>query len=146
MRRKYSSISTVIFSFCCILLLGSNLVRAQFNSNVSKVGTIAASFLEIDVGARAVGMGGAFVAVADDATAIFWNPAGLSRLKSSEAIIIRTNWLVETYFDFAGFVSPLGRWGTVAASITSLSTDEMDVRTVQFQEGTGENSPMVTYP
>lgn len=138
MRSKYTFVSTSIFSFFCIVVLGSNLARAQSNSTVTKVGTTAASFLEIGVGARAVGMGGAFVAVADDATAIFWNPAGLSRLESSEAIIIHTNWLVSTFFDFAGFVSPLGRWGTVAASITSLSTDEMDVRTIQFQEGTGE--------
>ncbi len=138
MRSKYSYISTSIVSFCFVVVLGSNLARGQTNRTVSKVGTIAASFLEIDVGARAVGMGGAFVAVADDATAIFWNPAGLSRLKNSEAIIIHTNWLVSTSFDFAGFVSPLGQWGTVAASITSLSTDEMDVRTIQFQEGTGE--------
>ena len=35
-------------------------------------------------GARAVGMGGAFIAVADDATAASWNPAGLTQLKKPE--------------------------------------------------------------
>ena len=38
----------------------------------------AAHFLRLGLGARARGMGGAFVAVADDATACYWNPAGLS--------------------------------------------------------------------
>jgi hypothetical protein len=37
-----------------------------------------AGFLSMEEGARATGMGGAFIAVADDATCIFWNPAGLA--------------------------------------------------------------------
>ncbi|MDZ7723116.1 MAG: PorV/PorQ family protein [candidate division KSB1 bacterium] len=45
--------------------------------SVSKAGEYAADFLNIDVGARAAGMGGAFTAIADDATAFYWNPAGL---------------------------------------------------------------------
>src|ERR1051325_2517743 len=45
----------------------------------------AAEFLKIPVGARAVGMGGAFAAVADDATSPFWNPAGMVYLPYKEA-------------------------------------------------------------
>ena len=44
-------------------------------------GAHAAEFLSHGVGARALGMGGAFVAVADDATATYWNPAGLTKVK-----------------------------------------------------------------
>jgi hypothetical protein len=44
----------------------------------------AAAFLDTGVGARALAMGGAFVAVADDATAAYWNPAGLAQLGSRE--------------------------------------------------------------
>ena len=40
----------------------------------------AGSFLELGVGARAMGMGGAFVSVADDGSAFYWNPAGVSQL------------------------------------------------------------------
>src|SRR5260221_7794896 len=47
----------------------------------------AAEFLKIPVGARAVGMGGAFVAVADDATSPFWNPAGMVYLPYKEAFL-----------------------------------------------------------
>ena len=109
-----------------------------FSQNVSKVGTTAASFLEIEVGARAVGMGGAFMAVANDATAIYWNPAGLARLSGGEAILCHNRWLAGINFDFAGIVLPLSQFGTIGVSITSFTTDEMDVRTVFEPEGTGE--------
>lgn len=45
-------------------------------------GSHAAEFLSHGVGARALGMGGAFVSVADDATAAYWNPAGLTRIQN----------------------------------------------------------------
>ena len=124
------------FLFISFILL--NLVQAQNEGNVSKVGTTAAPFLEIEVGSRAIGMGGAFVAIANDATAIYWNPAGLSRISKSEATLIHTNWLVGTNFDFVGVVVPMGYLGSIAVNVISLSTDEMEVRTVQRPEGTGE--------
>lgn len=133
------SVRNVIFSslfFITFIML--NLVQAQFVSNVSKVGTTAAPFLEIEVGPRALGMGSAFVAIANDATAIYWNPAGISHLSKIEATLIHTNWLVGTNFDFVGLVIPMGHLGSIAVNVISFSTDEMEVRTVQNPEGTGE--------
>jgi len=46
-------------------------------------GEYAADFLSAEVGARAVGMGGAYVSVANDATATYWNPAGLTNINSN---------------------------------------------------------------
>ena len=134
--RTFRNFISSPFFFITFILL--NLAQGQFVSNVSKVGITAATFLEIEVGARAIGMGGAFVAVANDATAIFWNPAGIARLPRGEAILIHTNWLVETNFDFSGIVIPAGYMGSFAVSVTSLRTDEMEVRTVLKPEGTGE--------
>lgn len=128
--------------FCIIVSLNSSLTYGQFVTDVSKVGTTAASFLEIEVGSRAVGMGGAFVAVADDATAIFWNPAGLARLPRGEVILLHTQWLADLNFDFAAIALPLGGFGTFGASITSLTTEDMMVRTVLEPEGTGEKFSM----
>ncbi len=48
----------------------------------------AGAFLEMGVGAQALGMGGAFVAVANDPTATFWNPAGLSYLSGKELVFM----------------------------------------------------------
>lgn len=46
-------------------------------------GAHAAEFLSHGVGARALGMGSAFVAIADDVTATYWNPAGLTKVKKN---------------------------------------------------------------
>lgn len=105
---------------------------------VSKVGITAAPFLEIGVGSRAISMGGAFVGIADDASALYWNPAGISSLSQNEVLFVHTDWLVDISFDYVGTVIPLGRYGSLGANVTVLSMGEMEVRTVQFQEGTGE--------
>ena len=54
---------------------------------LSGVGTRAAEFLTIPVGPRAVAMGGAFAAAADDITSIYWNPAGLGFLNEREVFL-----------------------------------------------------------
>ncbi len=106
--------------------------------NVSKVGTTAATFLEIPVGARAIGMGGAFVGTADDVTSLYWNPAGVARLDHSEAIFTHTSWIADMSFDYAALSLPLENFGTLGLSFTSLTMPDMIVRTVERPEGTGE--------
>ena len=127
----------VIVTFVCLFC--TNLLFGQlFNNNVSKVGTVAAPFLEIPVGARAVAMGGAFVGVANDATALYWNVAGIVEQENKEVIGIHTRWIAETSFDFGGLILPLGTTGTLGLSFTSLSMEDMKVRTEDRPEGTGE--------
>ena len=53
-------------------------------TNQASAGKYAAEFLKIGVGARPLAMGGAFVALADDGTAFYWNPAGLSNVQRIE--------------------------------------------------------------
>lgn len=57
--------------------------------------------LPVGSGARALGQGGAFVAVADDATAGVWNPAGLSQLERPEVSIVGTHLATRQRFDDA---------------------------------------------
>ncbi len=48
---------------------------------------LSGSDLGLGVGARAIGLGGAFSAVADDGSALFWNPAGMARMKTSQLFV-----------------------------------------------------------
>jgi hypothetical protein len=121
-----------------IFFLFSTSVFCQYKSNVSNVATTAAPFLEIGVGSRAIGMGGAYVAMASDASAMYWNPAGISRLHALEVIFVHTDWIADISFDYAGVILPLSDLGSIGINITTLNMGEMEVRTVERQDGTGE--------
>jgi hypothetical protein len=127
-----------LFIFLIFVGLVFSKSNAQLITNVSKVGITAANFLEIGVGARALGMGGAFVGTADDASALYWNVAGIARLPQPEVLLVHTEWIADMKFDFAGITLPLGTLGSLGASVTVLSMDDMKVRTVERPKGTGE--------
>ena len=122
-----------IFSQNLIILTLSTLLVGQSN-----VGTTAASFLDIGIGARSLSMGGAFTAVANDATALYWNPAGIANIQRLATHFYYTPWFVGIDFTHSAAVIPMGRAGAIGLSITSISMDEMKVRTIQAPEGTGE--------
>ena len=67
----------------------------------------AARYLRIGVGARALGMGGAFVAVADDASACYWNPAGLVQLKNKEVQAMYSLLSIDRKYNFLNYAQPL---------------------------------------
>lgn len=125
----------ILSSIIICFLVNQNL----YSQNVSKTGTTAASFLEVGVGAPANAMGGAYVGLANDASTLYWNAAGIATFTNYEAILVHTNWIADTRFDYAGLVIPLGEFGNFGLSFTSLSMDDMKVRTVEQPDGTGEN-------
>lgn len=122
-----------------LTLLATHVLSAQATGvNVSKVGTTAAAFLEIPVGARAIGMGRAFVSTANDVSALYWNPAGLARLLQREATFNQIEWIADMSVNYAGIGVPLGDFGSLGLSFISLTMDDMPVRTVERPQGTGE--------
>ena len=107
-----------------------------------KVGTFGGQFLKISVGARGAGMGGAFVAVADDASAVFWNAAGIARVDpdKSQLSLNHANWPAELSFDQVGYVFHMKKIpGAFAVHARSLSMQPMEVTTSFQPEGTGEH-------
>ncbi|MBU0710821.1 PorV/PorQ family protein [bacterium] len=102
-----------------------------------KVGTSAAAFLHIPVGARASAMGGAFVAIANNSTATYWNPGGLSRVKQNEFTVNHMKWLVGSEKYFISAVYKVGN-GAVGVSLNQLDYGEEEITTVTNPEGTGE--------
>jgi hypothetical protein len=80
-------------------------------------------FMDVEVGARASGMGEAFSFIGDDANAIFYNTAGIAQLegKKFDLMVSRVDWIAETSVNALGFVANLDVFGNVGFSI--LSTD-----------------------
>lgn len=65
-----------------------------------------ASFLKLGVGARAEAMGSAYTAVANDVTALYWNPGGLVQLKKKEVGAMHAELFADTRYDFIGYAHP----------------------------------------
>ena len=82
MRNRY-----LIFAAVCSCIVSLVAQDLQADTIFQSVG-IASSPNPVGSGARALGMGGAFIAVADDATAASWNPGGLVQLERPEASIV----------------------------------------------------------
>jgi hypothetical protein len=103
-----------------------------------KVGTVGAQFLKIGAGARGVAMGEAFVAVADDATGTYWNPAGITAVQGSQFSLNHSTWPAELSHTFATYVfSYKFIPGVLGVSATFLQMDPMPETTEYRQEGTG---------
>ena len=103
-----------------------------------RAGISTAQFLKIGVGGRATAMGDAFVAVANDVSALYWNPAGLTQFSENQIIFSHNQWVVDINHDFIGAVYHLDETNTFGVSLTSLSMDEMKVTTEYAPDGTGE--------
>jgi hypothetical protein len=103
-----------------------------------RVGTTAANFLEIGFGAAGASMGDAQVSLANDVSAIYWNPAGLAGLTRSEAMFVSQPWIagMNTSFSAIGIVLP--GFGTLGAGVILMDYGEMEVTTMVMQDGTGE--------
>ena len=126
-----------------ILIVGMALPGIA--QNVTKVGTTAAPFLNVGIGARAIGMGGAFVSRADDASALFWNPAGAALIQGSEAIFNHSEWIADINFDFAGLVISLGNVGNVGLFANFMTMGEMERTTELYPDGTGQKFSAGSY-
>lgn len=72
-----------------------------------KSGTTIGQVLELGVGARACGMGEAFTGLADDFSAIYWNPAGIAQIKDLEFNFMHNNWFQGIRYEFVSTVLPL---------------------------------------
>jgi long-subunit fatty acid transport protein len=94
----------------------------------AQVGGAAVVFLMIEPDSRAAGMGNANVAIADNANAVFWNPAGLAFQTGASAGITHSNWLPEfnanLFYEYAVGKLHLENIGTLGAHVTYFNLGE----------------------
>lgn len=102
----------------------------------SKVGTTAATFLVIPVGARAMGLAEAFVANVDDETAMFWNPAGMVQQENGSGFFFSTlDWFMDLNLGSAGMTCKTGKKSIIGIGINALDLGQIDVTTIRQPEG-----------
>jgi len=112
---------------------------AQFKLGEQRAGTSSGSFLKIGVGARAVALGESFVAVANDPSTIYWNPAGLASLQRQEIQFSHAGWPADINYEYGSWVLPSRRFGGSFAFQFGVLSTEID-ETTEFQPfGTGRS-------
>jgi hypothetical protein len=111
------------FKTICILLL---IFGSSLNVIAASKAKYAGEFIAIGVGGRALGLGGAYSALANDITAGYWNPAGLSSLMYPQVSLMhdeRFAGLVN--YDYGAVAIPFGTVTTLAFSVIRLGVDNI---------------------
>ncbi|MEW5875669.1 MAG: PorV/PorQ family protein [Candidatus Zixiibacteriota bacterium] len=91
-----------------------------------KVGTTGLQFLEIGVSPRADAMAGAFTAISDDASAVYYNPAGLVQIENSQLMISRIDYPVDINYYFVGLAVPLRAGGVIGLGYYGLDAGSIN--------------------
>ena len=105
----------------------------------------AGEFMSLGGGARALGMGGAFAAVADDASTLYWNPAGISGFEKRQALFMHSETFGDLLnYNFAAFVTPTSafgsadREGSFGLALVHLGVDDILItKDLPFEERNG---------
>ncbi|MCC5933809.1 MAG: PorV/PorQ family protein [Balneolales bacterium] len=122
------------------LLLTALLLMVWSESAVAQsvnAGTSGAQFLKINAGARAEAMGGAFAGSANDATALFWNPAGITQVERGSVSFTNIPWWADVEINQFAAALSAGNLGVFGLSVISLSVPEQEITTVDQPDGTG---------
>lgn len=104
----------------------------------SKTGTTIGQFLLIEPDARIAAMGNAGVGIYEGIQSVYYNPAALGVVEGWNLQFSHSAWLADIGYNYAALATPVGSYGTVFFGVTSLSSGDIDVRTVAQPLGTGE--------
>ena len=127
--KKMMNGKVVVTLLALALALPASLEAAFSNKDA---GTRGGQFLKLPVGAKAIGMGEAATAVADDANAIFYNVAGIARLDKKSGEYMFSKYVESTSYHWVGFAMPVSeKIGSVGLGFQYFSAgdiDETDIR------------------
>jgi len=126
-----------------VLIVLCLLMSTSQSFAVSEAGVL---FLLISPGVRADGMGEAFVGIADDVSAVYWNPGGLGFQSGREFIFMHSNWLPQLtsdlFYDFAAYKHSIYGLGTFGISLTYLNLGE---QIITDETGPDEKGRFMSY-
>ncbi len=127
------SIGALMRKLFFFVLISCTFMLAQ-NPNL---GSSGANFLQIPVGAKPAGMAGAVVGNTQDASSVFWNPAGLVKINSVQAHFSYMKWFDLFDFNAASLAYNAEGYGVFALSMIVFSTDGIEITTEESPNGTG---------
>jgi hypothetical protein len=134
---KFSLLAALCFG---VLTSGATAQENPFGEQeheFSKIGAGTGTFLNMPVGARALSLGSGFAGVADDPSALYWNPAGIMQVEGASGSYSYTSLFAGMSHNFASATFPVGEGYKVGLSAIAFSSGEIEETTMFQQEGTG---------
>lgn len=132
--------------FIITALAVSGLIFNIQAQEFAPVGTAVAQFLEIGMGARSTAMGEAYTTLGSDASAVFWNPAGIVEVEGRNFFLAYNRWPADIALGGVSFVWNLGAVGVIGINSVFLNTADMEVTTVDDPDGlSGEKFGISNY-
>ncbi len=133
MNRKLRTLAAAATLAACVL--GAPLLALGAETGT---GGAPGSWLTGYAGARTLGLGGAFVATADDALGVLWNPAGLQRMDQNQVMFENVRLFEDTSINSLSFALP-GNW------LPSFGLSMVSLRSGDFQRTNELNDPSGTF-
>lgn len=121
-----------------ILVILSLLFSDLFAQKPMRAGTSTANYLEIGFGAAGNALGDAYASSVNDASAIYWNPAGLAEMQYSEVMVVTQPWIADISSNLTAVGLVIPRIGTLGLGLILVNYGSMEVTTLAMQDGTGE--------
>jgi hypothetical protein len=110
----------------------------QINQDNTPYGTTAAEFLLFGAGARGTALGTAYSAIANDVSALYYNPAGIALMSRAGAMVGTYDYVAETRYSWGGIAFPFsGGSRSVGIQVGTFGFKDQPVYTAEQPEGTG---------
>mgnify|MGYP006288984445 CR=1 FL=1 len=124
----------VVLLIGMIFLMGLQSTYAQ-SGNIKKIAQTGLQFLKVDMSARAAGMASAYTMIGNDASSVFYNPAGLTQMESTyDAMFTRTQWIADISYNAGAVAADFGNIGTFGLSF--ISADYGDIQGTRIASNT----------
>ena len=132
---------TIIRRYIILILSLLMLTTSYGGSELKKVATSAANWLKLETGTRAIGMGGAYVAMGTGISGVPYNPASIAFIDNKDGFFSQTQYIADITYNVLGFAQNMNQEGTdfIGVHIFSLNSGPMDVTTAWYPDGTGES-------
>ncbi len=136
-RLKMPPVYWLLYALVAGLIL-LNVPSKARAGDLTKVGTTSANFLQLRVGARAIAMGGSFVGVANDGSALYWNPAGITNLPGIQAFYQNSRLYAGLKHQSFGLSYSLDQQNYLGLLVNYLDMGKMEQTTLESPDGTNQ--------
>ncbi|MDD5656491.1 MAG: PorV/PorQ family protein [Elusimicrobia bacterium] len=134
-RRASAPVAAIVIAAAGVIFMSALAVPARA---ISESGGQPGAFMFYGVGGRALAMGGAYYGISDDASASYWNPAGLAQLQRKEINMMQATLFQQTKLTYFSLAYPTKKGSTFALSVTQLASSGFEQVDVTYNPATGE--------